>query len=130
MAKTTRKRSTKRASSGKPRRKNVPPKNARNGVTIGNTKEAAANRDFAKNQPVIPGMDDVDERVSELDEICERVLADRAKRASLSEEMAENLQKIGELLGEHNLNCYIVKGMKFVPEPGEPTVKIYKVKQQ
>jgi chorismate mutase len=92
-------------------------------------KKVAANREFAKNQPTLPEMEDVDERVDELDEVCQKVLADMAKRSSLADEIADDKEKIEGLLGEHNLDCYIVSGRKFYISPAESRVKIEKVKQ-
>lgn len=83
---------------------------------------------FDVNQKTIA--DDVDERVPELDEICQRVLALKAKYKSIGDEIGEDLEEVGKLIKEHNMDYYIISGKKFVPVAGEPTIKIYKVKQQ
>jgi len=85
---------------------------------------------FAPNQKPLDTMEDVDERIPALEEACQRVLADREKKNSLGESVREGLGEIGKLLKEHERECYIVAGKKFVPVAGQPTVKIFKVKQQ
>ncbi len=98
-------------------------------LSLVGTDEPPANRDFAANQPTIPGMEDVDERVPALEELCKTVLADIAARSDLADSIAEGKEKIEKELGEHNLDCYIVSGRKFYISPSESRVKIEKVKQ-
>jgi hypothetical protein len=91
--------------------------------------KAAGPGKFAAEQKPLASMEDVDERIPALDEKCQKAIADRERQRSAAQDFAEDLEEIGELLKEHNLECYIISGKKFVPVPGEPTVKIYKVKQ-
>lgn len=97
--------------------------------TKAGTKSAGSSK-FDRSQPVIAGMEDVDERIPALEEMCQRAIANNEAKASAAQDMAEDLEKIGELLKEHDLDCYIVAGKKFFIEPGEPHVKMLKVKQQ
>jgi hypothetical protein len=85
---------------------------------------------FAAEQPPLAGMEDVDERIPALDEACQRAIANREKAKSAAQEFTEDLEKIGALLNENDLDCYIIVGKKFFIEPGEPHVKMLKVKQQ
>lgn len=86
---------------------------------------------FAANQPALDTMPkDVDERVPELTEVCQRILAAREKRRSLLEEVRDGLGEVGELLHANDLDLYIVSGVKFYEEPGQAEVKMKKVKQQ
>lgn len=102
------------------------PKPSKNGAAV----KSAGPGKFAAEQPPLPAMEDVDERIPALDEVCRQVLADKAKYADVGQSISEGLEKVGDLLKENNLDCYIISGKKFVPVAGEPTVKIYKVKQQ
>lgn len=85
---------------------------------------------FATNQKPLDTMADVDERVPELDEVCQTILSARDKRRSLKDDVDESLGQVKELLEEHNLDCYILHGNKFFVEPSSVIVKIKKVKQQ
>jgi len=105
------------------------PASATNGKSASVEKVATPKNEPAPNQPALPGMEDTDERVPELEEICRKVLADKEKRSSLADSIADDLETIGKLLGENNLDCYIVSGRKFYISPAESHVKITKVKQ-
>jgi hypothetical protein len=133
MATATKKRPAKKSVKKKAARKvvkkaPVPKASAKPGKN-GAAVHSAGPGKFAANQPPLVGMEDVDERVPALDEVCQKVLADKSAYASKAQDISEGLEKVGELLEEHNLDCYIISGKKFAPVAGEPTVKIYKVKQ-
>lgn len=93
----------------------------------GNLKVAGNNGKFAPDQPPIKGLEDVDERVKELDEECQKMLAARDKRVLLKQEIDDQKQNIAQLLHKHDLDCYIVAGNKFFLEPGVEAVKVAKV---
>lgn len=93
-------------------------------------KKAGNNGKFAPDQPPIAGMEDVDERVKELDEECQKMLAARDKRGTLKMEIDDLKQNIGAMLHKHDLDCYIVAGNKFFIEPGVEAVKVAKVNQK
>jgi hypothetical protein len=121
---TKTKKKRRRVSSGPPRRK-PSKKPSRNGAAV---KSAGTNR-FAANQPLVPGLDDVDERVPALDKLCQQVLADRDAQMNAKERVAKGLEDVGKLLKEYKLECYIINGKKFYEVPGEAHVKIVRVKQ-
>lgn len=97
--------------------------------TNGKVKGAGPGK-FAPNQPPLEAMKDVDERIPALDEECQRYFANKDKQIAGREGMEESLDKVGELLKENNLDCYILNGKKFYIEPGSPSVKCVKVKQK
>lgn len=84
---------------------------------------------FAPEQPPITGMEDVDERIPELDELCERYLAADETRKSKKVERDEAGEEIRKGLDEHDLQLYVHKARKFYTEPGQPSLKVAKVKQ-
>ncbi len=84
---------------------------------------------FDPKQPTLPTMEDVDKRIPELTDECQRCLGFRDKRRSAKVDQEESLDKIGELLKQHDVDQYVVNGEKFFIEPGAPAVKILKVKQ-
>jgi len=84
---------------------------------------------FDTKQPPLPEMADVDERVPELDHECDVYLAADEKRKSSKVDRDESADRIKSLLKENDLDCYVLKGKKFFIEPGEPSVKVVKVKQ-
>lgn len=94
------------------------------------TKSAGQSGKFAENQPPLAGAEDTDERISELDELCKRVLANSAKRKSLKEETDDHLEQIGQLLKDNDLELYIMQGEKFFIEPGVSKVTHKKVQQK
>ena len=81
-------------------------------------------------QNALDGMEDVDERIPALDELCNADQSDREKRKSLKDGMDARLQDIAAALHEHELDCYIVSGKKYYIEPGVESVKVVKVNQQ
>lgn len=83
---------------------------------------------FAPGQKSL--VEDADERVPEIEEQCQRYFSSRDSILSAKEEGEEALHKVGEMLHEHNLDCYILNGKKFCLEPSRETVKVKKVKQQ
>lgn len=93
------------------------------------TKSAGPGK-FAVQQKPLESMQDVDERIPALDEECQRYFANKDKIRSGREGQEESLDKIGDLLKEHELDCYILNGKKFYIEPSKSTVKVKKVKQQ
>lgn len=99
------------------------------GIEVPPEKTAGAKADFAPNQPPIKGLEDTDERIPELEDLCQSVLAMEEKRKSLKLDRDEALESIGDLLSERDLNLYICNGQKFFVEPGSPTVKHKKVNQ-
>lgn len=109
------------------RRKPVAKKEVKKGKT--KTKAAGPGKFDVKQKP-IDTMQDVDERVPALDEECQRYFAEKDKTISGREGQAESLDKIGDLLKEHNLDCYILNGKKFFFEASKATVKVKKVKNQ
>ena len=94
------------------------------------TKVAGSTGKFSPDQPPITGMEDTDERVPELEEECQALLAERDKRSSLKISIDERKQNIGKMLHKHDLECYIVAGNKFFIEPGVEAVKVSKVNQK
>lgn len=92
--------------------------------------KAAGPGKFDVSQKPLDTMQDVDERVPALDEECQKYFANKDKILSGREGQEESLDKIGDLLKEHNLDCYILNGKKFYIEPSKSTVKVKKVKQQ
>lgn len=91
--------------------------------------KSAGTGKFATNQPPLEAMKDVDERIPELTDECQRYLGfkDTQKTAKIDGDTCAG--KIGELLKEHNLLHYTVNGKKFYIEPGSPSVKCVNVKQ-
>lgn len=111
----------------------IPGKKGRRGSAKKEADEAKAagqSEKFATNQPPIKGMEDVDERIPELDDECQRFLSECDKRASAKQTADEHRQKIGELLKEHGLDLYKLNGKKFYIEPGTPQVKVVKLNQK
>lgn len=84
----------------------------------------------APDQPPLVGMEDTNERIGVLDQVCQEVLAIKEQRKSLKEDLDEKLQLIEEHLDANGLDCYIVAGNKFYVEPGTPHVKVSKVQQR
>jgi hypothetical protein len=129
MATDTKKKGRK-SSSGKPRRRVVASRPKPEASSNGEAKaKSAGPGKFDPAQKPLDTMEDVDERVPELDEECDRYLAADEKRKSSKVERDETAGRIGDLLKEHNLACYILKGKKFYIEPGTPSVKVTKVKR-
>ncbi len=126
MATATKKQRPKQ--SPRPSMKKAPGKKARSSKKGATVKSAGPGK-FATGQPPLAGMEDIDERVPALDEVCQRAISDKAAKELAAQDFVEDLEKIGELLDAHNLDCYIVAGKKFFIEPGEAHVKMQKVKQ-
>lgn len=91
---------------------------------------AGQSEKFAPNQPPIGGLEDTDERIGELDELCQQVIANSESRRSLKQDTDSALEEIGQLLDEHDLDCYIMQGEKFFIEPGVKSVKHKKIQQK
>jgi hypothetical protein len=85
---------------------------------------------FAAEQEPLHSMEDVDLRYPALDEWCQRYFAAKDKILTGREGTEEALDKVGHLLREHELECYILNGKKFYIEPSKSSVKVKKVKQQ
>lgn len=113
------------------KRKTPSPRAARKaaGVEVPPEKTGGTKADIAPNQPPIAGMEDTDERIPELEELCQSVLSMEEKRKSLKIDRDEALESIGDLLTKKDLNLYICNGQKFFVEPGSPQVKHKKVNQ-
>ena len=102
-----------------------PSKPSKNGAAV---KSAGATK-FDPQQPPLVGMEDVDERIPALEEACQKAISNRGRKESASADFADDLESIGDLLEFHEMDCYICSGKKFFIEPGEPHVKMQKVKQ-
>jgi hypothetical protein len=74
-------------------------------------------------------MEDVDSRIPVLTDECQVYLAVRDRKRQAKLDMEESLDKIGKLLHENDLNLYVVNGEKFYEEPGSPSIKVVKVRQ-
>lgn len=96
----------------------------------GSVKMAAGTTDDDDpNQPPLPGMEDVNQRIPELTDECQRVLGAADKQKSAKTEKDTALGRVGELLKRHDREHYTVNGKKFYIEPGAPSVKMVNVKQ-
>jgi hypothetical protein len=100
-------------------------KPSKNGAAV----KSAGSEKFDPQQPPLVGMEDVDERIPALEEACQKAISNRGRKESASADFADDLESIGDLLEFHEMDCYICSGKKFFIEPGEPHVKMQKVKQ-
>lgn len=96
----------------------------------GNGKKAGQSKKFAKEQPTIAGMEDVDERIPELDDACQRHEAAKDKQTIGKSEEREAATEITAGIKEHGLNLYLHQGRKFYIEPGSESLKVVQVKQK
>lgn len=97
--------------------------------TAKTTKAAKNEEPFKPGDQALPGMEDMNQRIPQLDDECHRCLGYRDARKIAKVDEDESLGKIGELLKEHGRDYYVVNGNKFFEEPGSPSIKIVKVKQ-
>lgn len=117
-------------------KKNTPrdPKSARKAVasTEGEDEKpkTAGQGDFAPNQPLIKGFEDVDERITELDEECQRYLSAKERQKDAKQEADEAAEEIVTLIHKHELTHYKLNGKKFYIEPGAESVKCGNVEQK
>jgi len=128
MATKTKKRPAKKASkkSGPPRRRPVAQKPSTNGKA---KSKSAGTAKFDPKQKPLDSMEDVDEKIPELDDECQRYLAACDTHEGASEDMKSSLDKIGDLIKKHELDLYKHSGRRFFWEPGSPQVKCKKLNQ-
>ena len=81
-------------------------------------------------QPPLPAMEDVDERIPELDEVCDLVLSIEERRRLLKVELDGAYEDIGELIKEHSLEFCVLKGEKFFIKPAGERVTHEKFKRR
>jgi hypothetical protein len=126
MATATKKKPAKK--SGKARRRVVASRAAKPS-TNGKAKKAGQSGKFAPNQPAIKGLEDTDERIAALDELCAAYVADDEKRKIAKVDRDTTAGKIMEVIKEKKLDLYIYQGKKFYVEPGAEGLKVVVVKQ-
>lgn len=101
-------------------------KPGRNGAAV---KKGAGSKHSPK-QPLIKGLEDVDERIPELDKECKVYIDAKDQQSASKTEAGTALTRIGELIHKHNLKHYVHGENKFFIKPGAETVAVEKVKQK